>query len=93
MLAYRLEMLTEEQIASQDPFSGAGERLNTEGFGQEAAGLMLTEIFGTVPHVVFPGCAWLDTSAFPAGMTGEEAQIIWREHMLPEQRNGGDGDR
>lgn len=93
MLAYRLEMLTAEQIAAQDPFAGAGVLLPTDGLGQEAAGIRLTKIFGTVPYVVFPGCAWLDASAFPEEMTGEAAQIIWREQVLPEQRDGGDGGR
>jgi len=93
MLAYRLEMLTEEQIAAQDPFPGAGLRLATEGLSQEMAGLKITEIFGSVPHVTFPGCAWMDTRAFAGEMTEEAAQSIWREQALPKERDGGDGVR
>lgn len=93
MLAYRLEMLTEEQIADQDPFAGAGVRLDTDGLAQETAGLLLTETFRSVPHVIFPCCAWLDSRGFPEGLSDEAAQIIWREQVLPGQRDGGDGDR
>jgi hypothetical protein len=93
MLAYRLEMHTPEQIAAQDPFAGAGTRLIAEGLSQETAGLKITEIFGAVPHVTFPGCAWLDTRAFTGEMTEEAAQSIWREQALPKERDGGDGVR
>jgi hypothetical protein len=93
MLAYRLEMHTAEQIAAQDPFAGAGTRLMTDGLGQEEAGARLTEIFGAVPYVTFPGCAWLDIRAFTGDMTEETAQSIWREQALPKERDGGDGVR
>jgi len=91
MLAYRLEMHTEDEIAAQDPFSGAGVRLLTDGLGLAPAEPVIIELFGSVPYVTFPGCVWLDSRAFPGGVTGETAQILWREHVLPRERDGGDG--
>jgi hypothetical protein len=93
MLAYRLEMHTPEQIAAQDPFEGAGVRLFTTGLAQAPAEPVITELFGTVPYVTFPGCVWLDGRAFTGGVTAETARATWRERLLPVLRDGGDGVR
>jgi hypothetical protein len=93
MLAYRLEMHTPEQIAAQDPFAGGGVRLFTAGLAQAPAEPVITELFGAVPYVTFPGCVWLDGRVFPGGVTAETARAIWRERVFPEQRDGGDGGR
>jgi hypothetical protein len=93
MLAYRLDVIEPAQIAATDPFPGAGLRIDTDGLALESAEAILTELFGTVPFVTFGSCAWLDTRAFPEGMSAEGALTIWRERMFPEERDGGDGGR
>ena len=74
-LAYRLEMLTEEQIAGQDPFGGSGTRLPlTDVPGREEAGLRLRELFGAAPYVVFSSHAW----GLPEVVSNNEIEDIWR---------------
>lgn len=93
MLAYRLDVLTGEQIAATDPFQGAGLFLDTGPLGQEEAGLLISELFGNVPFVTFGSGAWLDASALPGEMTARKALVIWRDRWVsPGQRSGGDGD-
>ena len=79
MIAYRLEMLGPEQISEQDPFGGNGIRLHyADGLSQEEAGPRLNELFGAVPYVAFPSCAWLDARGLPAGIPRESAGDLWR---------------
>jgi hypothetical protein len=86
MLAYRLETLTEGQIACQDPFGGHGIRLPlTNVPGQEEAEQKLRELFGAAPYVVFSSHAWLDRRGLPEGVSNNEIEDIWRG-ILPGYR-------
>lgn len=81
-LAYRLEMLTPEQIGDMDPFGGDGIKLPfPDTLAPEAAELQLRELFGAAPYVAFPSHAWLDRRGLHEGASNNEIEDKWRERQ------------
>lgn len=79
MIAYRFEMLAAEQVAEMDPYEGYGLRLPyAEGLAREQAESEIRDLFGAVPYVAFPTCAWLDARRLPGGVSPDSAEAIWQ---------------
>ena len=79
MIAYRFEMHTAEQVAGMDPFSGDGIQLSyAGGLAREEAESRIQDLFGVVPYVAFPSCAWLDARGLPESITPESAVSLWQ---------------
>lgn len=77
-LAYRMEQLRREEIASADPYMGRGVFLVAPGMDCDAITGQLTERLGMiVPAVSWNGIgAWVDLGGVP-GMSAQELERRW----------------
>jgi len=77
-LAYRMDQLCREDIASADPYLGRGVFLAAPGAGCEEITGRLAGLLGmTVPAVAWSGIgAWVDIGGVP-GMSAQELESRW----------------
>lgn len=77
-LAYRMEQLGREAVASADPYLGRGVFLSGLGMDRDAITGKLAERLGMiVPAVAWDGIgAWVDLGGVP-GMSAQELESRW----------------